>query len=89
MDEFEVLLDLVDFELVVAVPDGAVGLFVVVAAGLDGVVEEVVPVEVLVVLFHVLLEGDAFLLGYAQLQADYLGEVGGRYLLARQEVPDE
>ena len=89
MDEFEILLDLVNFELIVAVSDGAVGLLVVVAAGLDGVVEEVVPVEVLVVLLDVLLEGYAFLLGDAQLQADYLGEVGGGYFLACQEVPDE
>ena len=89
MDEFEVLLDLVNFELVVAVSDGAVGLFVVVTAGLDGVVEEIVPVEVLVVLLDVLLEGDALLLGDAQLEAYDLGEVGGGYFLTRQEVPDE
>ena len=48
--EFEVLLDLVNFELVVAVSDGSIGiLVVVVAAGVDGVVEELIPVEVLVV----------------------------------------
>ena len=81
MDEFEVLLDLINFELVVAISDGAVGLFIMVATGLDRVVEEVVPVEMLVVLFHVLLEGYAFLLGDAQFQADDLGEVGGGYFL--------
>ena len=89
MDEFEVFLDLINFELVVAVSDRAVGLFIVVATGLDRVVEEVVPIEVLVVLFHVLLEGYTFLLGDAQFQADDLGEVGGGYFLTSQEVPDK
>ena len=88
--EFEVLLDLVNFELVVAVSDGSIGiLVVVVAAGVDGVVEELVPVKVLVVFFQKLLERNSSLLGDSQFYANDLGQVCCRYFLSRQEVPDK
>ena len=90
MDELEVLFNLVNFELVVAVSDGSIGvLVVVVATGVDGVVEELIPVKVLVVFFQKLLERNSSLLGDSQFSANDLGQVCCRYFLSHQEVPDK
>lgn len=68
MNELEVLFDLIDFELVVLVADGAVDVRVVICA--VGGVEEVVPAELLVVLGEVFGEGKGGMLRDAQLEAD-------------------
>jgi hypothetical protein len=89
VDQFEVLLDLVDSELVLVVADGAVGVGVGLGVVAVGGVEEVVPVELLVVPRQVLREGDGGELGNAQLQADGFNRLRGRNLLPSQEVPHE
>lgn len=62
MDDFEILLDLFDFELVIAISDGAVMAILVMLA--YGVIEEIIPVEILIVFINVFLEVDGMLLGY-------------------------
>ena len=72
VDELEVLLDLVNFELIAAVTDGTVLLLVLVATGADWAVEEVIPVEGAVVFYKVVLKADGTLLRNAQLLAEDL-----------------
>jgi hypothetical protein len=88
--EFEVLFYLIDFELVVAVAYGGVVHFIVLCfAVLCGVVEEVVPVEFLVVGGEVVVEGERFGLGDAQFGAEPFDGLGCGYFLSCEEVPDE
>ena len=84
----DVFLNLVDFELVAAVPDGGV-VVLLLALVLRRAIEKLEPVQLLVVLPEVLAEADRFLLAYPQLHADPLDQFRGRYLLTSEEIPHE
>jgi hypothetical protein len=77
MHQFDILLDLIDFELVVVVPHICVVLLLLVDLNPVGVIEEVIPVEVLVVLAEVFVVGDGLGLRDAQFVADQLDRLGG------------
>jgi len=63
MNKLEILLDLFYFKLIAAVSDGSiVALLFLVSIGADRIVEEVIPVEVLIVLLRILLEVNRFFL---------------------------
>lgn len=85
--KFNVLLYLVDFELIAAVPNGVIdGLFIL-SAGEGRAVEEVVPVEKLVIFLKVFFKLDCFFLADPQLLARHFDQFRGRNLFSRQEIP--
>ena len=50
MNEFQILLNLIDFKLIIAVSDGSIRiLIVVISTGIDGIIEKFIPIEVLIV----------------------------------------
>ena len=62
MYELKVLFNLVNFELIVAIADGAVGMLVIViATGLERIIEEIIPIELLVIFLYVILKKYGFL----------------------------
>ena len=76
MQKLQILLNLINLKLIVAVPEGTIGsLSVMIAAGTDGIVEEFVPVELLFILLCIFLKRYALMLRYAQFGADYLRQV--------------
>ncbi len=83
MDEFKILFDLFNFKLIVIVSEG------VVLRWLMRVVEELVPVKLLVVLLTVLPQSYRPTFRNAQLQGDELHELVRIDLFPCQEIPDE
>ena len=77
-DKLEVLFNLFYSKLIVAIPySHIVQLLLVILLIMVIPVEEIKPIEVLVVLDEVFLESDGLLLSYSQLEADEFYGLGG------------
>jgi uncharacterized membrane protein len=58
MNQLQILLNLIDFELIAAIPNRAIEMFLIIliATGLYGIIEEVIPVEIFIVFFCIFFE---------------------------------
>lgn len=86
MDQLDVFFYLIDFELVAAISDWCILIFVFLL-GLEGIVEKIVPVEVLIVPFDILCKIDGFGFWNSQLQTSDFYEFGGWNFFACEKVP--
>lgn len=89
MNNPDVLLYLVNFELIAAIPDRSVVLLIMDFVLLGGIVEEFIPIEFLVVSTQILTKADRFVLRNAQLHAYPLNQLPSRYFLSSEEVPNK
>ena len=72
VDELDVLLNLVDLELIKVVSHVGVVLLLLIAFQSLSAIEEIVPVEVLVIFGEIVIESDGLRFRYAQLVAHHI-----------------
>jgi len=88
MNYSDVLLNLINFELIAAVSDWSVVLFISMHFVLLGwVVEKFIPVELLVISWDVFAISDGFLLSYTQFNADPFYEFWGWNFFSCEKIP--
>ena len=72
MNQFDILLNLINFKLIMIVPHIGMILFLLAILQSLCAIEEIIPIEVLIILGEVIIEGDCLSLGYAQFMAHHV-----------------